>query len=113
MPTSYKTLGQVSPAAATYESLYQVPAGNTQAIISTVTVANCTTSATTYRLGVTASATAASAIALNELIAFDVAIAANDTVALTLGLTMNDQEKLIGRAAAASVAFGVFGSEIS
>jgi hypothetical protein len=113
MPTSYKTLGQVSPAATTYTDLYQVPAGATQAIISSVTIANCTASARTYRLGVTASATAASAIALNEFVAFDVSIAANDTVALTLGLTMNDRKKLIGFASAASVAFGVFGSEIS
>lgn len=112
MATSYKTLGQVSPAATTYTELYQVPA-STETIISTVTIANCTSSSRTYRLGITASATAASAIALNELVAFDVAIAGNDTVALTLGLTMNDRKKLIGYASAASVAFGVFGSEFS
>lgn len=112
MATNYKVLGQVSPAATTYQTLYQVPA-STESIISTVAIANCTASARTYRLGVVGSATAASAIALKEFLAFDVAIAANDTVALTLGVTLDNQKKLIGYASGASVAFGVFGSEVS
>jgi len=112
MATSYKTLAQSSPTAATYTELYQVPA-STETIISTVTIANCTSSAATYRLGIVGSGTAATDIAVSEHLAFDVAIAANDTVALTLGVTLDNQRKLIGRASAASVAFGVFGSEIS
>ena len=112
MPTSYKTLGQVSPAAATYTELYQVPA-NTETILSTISIANCTASARTYRLAITSSATAASAVALNEFIAYDTSLGISDTVALTLGITMNDRRKLIGYSSGASVAFNIFGSEIS
>jgi len=112
MPTNYKVLGQSSPSSQTYTELYQVPAGK-EAVLSTITVCNATASATSYRLGITASATAASAIALSEIIAFNATVPANDTSALTLGITLNDRRKLIGYGNSASVVFGVFGSEIS
>jgi hypothetical protein len=112
MPTTYKVLNQQAMSANTYTNLYTVPAA-TSAVISTITVANTASTTATYRLAVTSSATAASAVALGDHIAYDVNIEANDTTALTIGLTLEAGKKLVGRASTASVAFGVFGSEVT
>jgi hypothetical protein len=110
--TEYKVLAQETLTADTNEDIYSVPAGKS-AVISTITIANTTASAATYRLAVTSSATAASAVTLAEHVAYDVAIASNDTVALTLGITAEAGKKLVARCNSASVAFNVFGSEVS
>jgi len=110
--TEYKVLAQNTLTANTNTDIYSVGAGKS-AVISTITIANTTASAQTYRLAVTSSATAASAVTLAEHVAYDVAIAANDTVALTLGITAEAGKKLVARSNSASVAFGVFGSEVS
>ena len=112
MPTSYKVLAQNTLTANTNTDLYTVPAG-TSAVISTITIANLTSSAATYRIAVTSSATAASAVTNAQHIAFDTALAASDTVALTLGIAIDAGKKLVARSNSASVAFGVFGSEVS
>jgi hypothetical protein len=49
MPNTYKILGQAAPAATTETTLYSVPAA-TQAVISTITVANRTASSVTFRI---------------------------------------------------------------
>jgi hypothetical protein len=64
-------------------------------------------------LAVTGSATAASAVAAGDHIAFDVPIGANDTTTISLGLTLEAAKKIVARASTASVAFGVFGSEVN
>jgi hypothetical protein len=112
MPTTYKVLNQQAMSANTYTNLYTVPAA-TSAVISTITVANTASAAATYRLAVTSSATTASAVALGDHIAYDVSVAANDTTALTIGLALEAGKKLVGRASASAVVFGVFGSEVT
>jgi hypothetical protein len=112
MAKSYKELASSNPVANTYTELYQVPA-STSTVLSTISVCNAASAAGTFRLGITESATAASAIAFAEHFVFDTAIAANDAVMLTLGISMSNQQKLIARAGSASVIFMAWGVEIT
>lgn len=112
MANTYKVLALTALTAATNTDLYTVPAA-TSTIISTITVANSASTAATYRLAITGSATAASAVGIGDHIAFDVSILGNDTTTISLGLTLEAAKKIVARASTASVTFGVFGSEVS
>ena len=84
MALAYKVLAQSAPSATTNTDVYTVGAGK-QAIVSTITVANRSASARTYRIAVRPSG---ATLANQHYIAYDVVIAANDTTALTLGITL-------------------------
>jgi hypothetical protein len=86
MATVYKVLGQTAPAVATNTDAYQVPA-NTQAIISTISVSNTTSSQATYRIAIRP---AAESLATKHYIVYDAALAANDSIAITLGATLRN-----------------------
>jgi hypothetical protein len=109
MAYAYKVLAQSAPSATTNTNVYTVPAG-TQAIISTITVANRSASSRTYRIAVRP---AGATLANQHYIAFDVALAANDTTALTLGVTLAATDVVTVYASTADLSFGIFGSEIS
>jgi hypothetical protein len=102
-----KVLGQVNPSATTATTLYTVPSGKT-AVISTLVVANLSTSAATYRIAVRV---AGSALSNEEYIAYDVALSANDSTALTLGITLAATDVVTVYASSANVAFNAFGDE--
>jgi len=105
----YKVLGQSAPSATTATNLYTVPSA-TEAVISTITVANRGSSAATYRISIRPNG----ATQANEhYIAYDASLPANDTIALTLGLTMDAADVMTVYASSASVSFGLFGSEIA
>jgi len=53
MPTTYKVLGQSNPSATTATTLYTVPSA-TQAVVSTIVIANLTASSATFRIAVRA-----------------------------------------------------------
>ncbi len=111
MPTVYKVLGRRASAATTEEELYTVPA-STEAVVSTLVVCNRSASARTYRISV--KPTAATAIADEHYLAYDVAIAANDSTALTLGVTLAATNSIrVYASAASSLTFTAFGSEIT
>lgn len=109
MPTSYKVLGQVIPAANTDADAYTVPA-STQAIISTLAVCNQGQAATTFRVAVRP---AGVAIAARHYVCFDSPVAGNDMVGLTLGITLGAGDVITVRAGTTTVSFNVFGSEIT
>ncbi len=109
MPTTYKVLGQSNPAATTATTLYTVPSA-TQAVVSTVVIANLAASAATYRVAVRV---AGASLANSQYIAYDVTVGANDSTALTLGVTMGATDVLTVYASTANVTFTAFGSEIS
>jgi glucose-6-phosphate dehydrogenase assembly protein OpcA len=109
MPQTHKVLGQSNPAATTLTTLYTAPA-STQAIVSTITICNLASSATTYRIAVQP---AGASIANSQYIAFDAALPANDTATLTLGLTLAETDVISAYAASANVAFSAFGVEIT
>ena len=109
MPTIYKVLGQSAPSATTATTLYTVPA-STDAIVSTIVVANRAASAGSYRIAVRP---AGATLANQHYIAYDVAIAANDSTALTLGITLDATDVITVYASSADMSFTAFGSEIS
>jgi hypothetical protein len=109
MAFTYKVLGQSAPSATTNTDVYTVGSGK-QAIISTITIANRSTVARSYRVAVRPSG---ATIANQHYLAYDVAIAANDTTALTLGITLTATDVITVYASTTDLSFGVYGSEIS
>lgn len=109
MPTIYKILGQSAPAATTEVDLYTVPA-STNAIISSVVVANRGTAAGTFRIYVSA---AGAATANANYLVYDNNLNPKDTVALTLGITLAATDELRVYASSADFSFNAFGSELS
>jgi hypothetical protein len=111
MATVYKVLGQVDQQTANLATLYTVPA-STEAVISTVIVANRGTASTTFRLAVRPNGASISDL---HYIAYDVPIAANDSTTLTLGLTLDATDVLSVNAAgtASRLSFNAFGAEVA
>jgi len=104
-----KVLAQSAPAATTNTNVYTVPSA-TEAVISTVVVANRANTAGSFRLAVRP---AGASIANQHYIAYDVGIAANDSTTLTLGITMAATDILTAYASSADMSVNVFGTEIS
>jgi hypothetical protein len=109
MAYTYKVLAQSAPSATTNTDIYTVGAGK-QAIVSTVTVANRSASARSYRIAIRP---AGATLANEHYIAYDVSLAANDTTALTLGITLTATDVVTVYASTTDLSFGIFGSEIS
>lgn len=109
MATTYKVLGQSNPSATTATTLYTVPA-STQAVISTIVIANLTATAATFRIAVRP---AGATLANSQYIAYDITVGASDSTALTLGVTMNATDVLTVYASTANLTFTAFGSEIA
>ena len=110
MATAYK-YAQVQGTASTgtYATLYTTPAA-TEAVISSLVITNQSSSATTVRIGLDATAGTPGD---SEWLVYDAAIAGNDTVALTLGVTL-DAEKFVRVSSSADTCnFSAFLSEIS
>ena len=109
MATTYKVLGQSNPAATTATTLYTVPAA-TNAVVSTIVIANLTASAATFRLSVRP----AGAAQTNAMyIAYDITVGASDSTALTLGITMAATDVITVYGSTANISFTAFGSEIA
>jgi hypothetical protein len=102
-----KVLGQVNPSATTATTLYTVPSAKS-AVISTLVVANLSTSAATYRVAIRP---AGATLANVHYIAYDVALSANDSTALTLGITLATTDVVTVYASSANVNFTAFGDE--
>lgn len=107
MPTTYRILGQITGSSTT-ASLYTSPAG-TQTVVSSLVVANRSTSNSTYWIAVVPSGSALSA---EDWLAFQVPISGSDSTALTLGITLGqfDQIQVSGLTTGS---FNLFGSQIS
>ena len=109
MATTYKILGQSAPAATTEVDLYTVPAA-TDAVISTVTIANRGTAAGTYRVYVSP---AGAATADANYLVYDATLNAKEVIALSLGITLDATDELRVFASTADFSFNAFGTEIS
>lgn len=109
MASSYDVLGQVAPTATTTTTLYTVPA-STESVISTVSICNRGSAATTYRLSIRPSA---SSLANNHYIAYDSAIDANDTVLMTAGLAVSADHVVEVYGGNGDLTFCAFGMEIT
>jgi hypothetical protein len=109
MPTNYKILGQVSPVAATNTTLYTTPAG-TQAVTSTLIIANRSISATSFRIAFRPNG---ATLANEHYIAYEVTVGGYDSTTLTLGMTINAGDIITVYGAANTLSFSLFGSEIT
>ena len=110
MASNYKVLGQAALTAETNTDVYTVPSA-TQAVVSTIVIANRDSSANTFRIAVRP---AGATIANEHYIAFDVAIAANDSTTLTLGVTLGATDIItVYGGATSALSVNIFGSEIS
>ena len=108
MPTNYRVLGQAN-GNTVIANVYTVPAA-TQAVISTIVIANRSSSNTNYRIAVQP---AGAALSNQHYIAFDSVVAGNDSIALSLGMTMGNTDVLSVNASSNVLSFSVFGSEIT
>lgn len=109
MAETYKVLGQSNPTAATLTDIYTVP-GSTSAVVSSITVANRSSVATSFRLSV---AIAGAADSLEQYTHYDIEIAGNDSQTITIGETLATTDKLRVYATLATLSFNVFGTEIT
>jgi hypothetical protein len=109
MAYTYKVLAQSAPSATTNTDVYTVGSGK-QAIVSTITVANRSATARTYRIAIRP---AGATLANQHYIAYDVTVGASDTTPLTLGVTLTATDVITVYASTADLSFGIFGSEIS
>ena len=109
MATTYKVLGQSAPSATSDTDVYTVPSA-TEAVISTITVANRAATSATYRIAIRPDG---ATIANQHYIAYGASVPANDTIALTLGITLDAADVVTVYASSADLSFGIFGSEIA
>jgi hypothetical protein len=106
---AYKVLGQAAPAATTPNNVYTVPSA-TEAVVSTIVIANRAATAGSFRLSVRpGGATQAN----QHYLAYDVPIAANDSTTLTLGITLATTDVITFYASSADQSINVFGTEIA
>jgi hypothetical protein len=109
MATTYKVLGQSSPAATTETALYTVPSA-TSAIGSSIIIANRGTSVATFRVSIAENG----AVTTNkDYIYYDLPIGANDTFIATIGITLGDTDVVRVYASNTNLSFSLYGSEIT
>lgn len=109
MPTNYKVLGQSNPAATTATTLYTVPAA-TQAVVSTIAIANTGATSATFRIAIRI---AGAALATSQYIAFDTPVTANNSTMLTLGISLGATDVVTVYSSNTNLVFSAFGTEIS
>ena len=108
MPNAYKVLGQLASTTSAV-ALYTCPA-STEAVISTIVVANRAAVSKTFTIILRPND---ETLADKHYLAKDVTVGASDTTALTLGITMDATDKLYISASDTNVSFSAFGSEIT
>jgi len=104
-----KVLGQSNPAATTLTTLYTVPSAK-EAVVSTISVANLTSTAATFRIAVRP---AGATIANQHYIGYDITVGASDSTLITVGLTLATTDVISVYASTANLAFSALGDEAS
>ena len=104
-----KVLGQSNPSATTLTTLYTVPASK-EAVVSTISVANLTATAATFRLAVRP---AGASITNAHYIGYDITVGASDSTLITVGLTLATTDVISVYASTADLVFQAFGDEAS
>ena len=108
MAITYKILGQAAPTTGVITDLYLA---STQAIVSSITVANRNSTTTA---GFTISVAKGGAAASNsQYLYYDVKIGQNDTFIATVGLTLEAGDVIRVLSVPGILTFQAFGSEIS
>jgi hypothetical protein len=109
MPAVYKVLGQVSPTNTSEATLYVVPSA-TEAVGSTLIIANISASAATATLRVRPAGIAA---ANKHIVLPEVTIFPNRALTLTIGLTLEATDLVTLQSSAGNaLSASLFGTEI-
>lgn len=108
MPNAYKVLGQLASTTSAV-ALYTCPA-STEAVISTIVVANRDSTSKTFTIILRPND---DGLADKHYLAKDITVGASDTTALTLGITMDATDKLYVSGSDTYLSFTAFGSEIT
>jgi len=108
MPTVYKVLGQLNPAANTATTLYTVPSGNS-VVVSTLTVCNQLGTAANFRVAIRP---AGETLSNKHYLNFDTQVPGFDQLALTIGITLAATDVVTVYANTANVSFNLFGTEM-
>ncbi len=106
---TYKILGQVSPLATTETDLYTVPA-STSTVCSSLSICNRGGTQTTFRVSISQ---AGASTTNKDYLYYDVTLAGNDTFIATIGVTLATTDKIRVYSGNSSLAFQVWGTEIS
>lgn len=109
MANAWKVLGQSNPSATTSTTLYTCPS-STQTIVSSIIVANRSSTATSFRVSVDVNGGGDSN---EDYIAYDMPIGGNESIALGHGVTLDASDLIRVYATLATLTFSVFGQEIS
>lgn len=110
MAFGYKILGQSAPSDTNNADLYTVPA-STEAIISTLAVANTTATNATYTVYVRSGGAAAASS--NMLVGGGTA-EANSTTAVSIGITLSATDIVTVQSDTAdAITFHAFGTEVT
>jgi hypothetical protein len=109
MATTYKVLGQSNPVANTLTDVYTVPSV-TQAVISTITVANQLGTNASYSIAVAPNGESDNA---KHYIIRGGVVPAADALSFTLGITLDAADVIRANTNSANVSFNIFGSEIT
>ena len=110
MATTYKILGQVSPADTAVNDLYTVPSA-TSAVVSSITATNTDGTASDISIYVVPSGGTAGT---DNALVYQASLGANTLQAFTLGITMGAADKLqVELETANAVTLQAFGSEFA
>lgn len=109
MATTYKVLGQINPTANTATTLYTVPA-STQTVVSTISVCNQNSAATTFSIAVQP---AGATIAAKHYLNYQTPIPGNDSITITIGLTLGNTDVVSANVGNGNVSIHAYGSELT
>ena len=109
MATTYKVLGQNVSTANVAVNVYTVPA-RTQAVISSLVIANRGIDNTTFRVAVRPNG---ETLENKHYVAYDVTIDRNDTTVLSFGMTLDAADVVSVTGANNNLSISVFGTEIA
>ena len=109
MADTVKVLGQANPAATTLVALYTVPAA-TEAVVSTLAIANRTSSNVRVRVSI---AIAGAADSLEQYIYYDTLVLKQDAIFATLGISLAATDVVRVYTDTLGVSFNLFGVEVT
>jgi hypothetical protein len=107
MPTQYKVLGQINPAANTLTNVYVVPASYTS-VVSSLLICNQASSNTLISIAVQPTA---NTIATKHYLVYNATIGPNDSIPYTIGITLGPGDVLSANTTSSSVSITAFGMQ--
>jgi hypothetical protein len=108
MPTAYKILGQITPAANTLTNVYST--GSSSAIVGTITIHNFSDTNTSYSLVVRPTTTT---LNTQHFIIRGGVLPAREQITITGAVTMNANTILAANTGGSLTSFNAYGVEIT